>query len=171
MMRLFLFSIVPALIVSSVFAQTETEEEMAPGGSLSGTAVIELRVGVRQFLQGMEIALIPEEQANALKKIRNQRWLEQASRLRFNAGYYYLDLNAIGYFAVQHAVKRGKTDAQGRYEITQIPPGKYRLYAQYKSRYAAGYWLIPVEIPSIESNVTQDINNDNLEEIYNRETR
>lgn len=159
------------LISSVLIAEDSNLPEATSGASISGQAIIELRVGIKQYLKGMEIALIPEAAADRLKEIRDERWLEQASRLKFNAGYYYLDLNAIGYYAVQNAVARTKSDAEGKFTFTGIQPGTYRLYAQYKSRYAAGYWLIPIEVTSPSDEITMDINNENLEEIYNRETR
>jgi hypothetical protein len=142
-----------------------------PGAVITGQAIIELRVGVKQYLKGMGLALIPESSVAELKDIRNKRWLESASRLKFNAGYYYLDLKSIGYFASQQAVLRAKTDAEGKYSLEGITKGNYRIYAQYKSRYAAGYWLIPVKITSESENITVNINNENLEEIYNRQLK
>jgi len=159
------------LLPLSLPAQDPPEPDTLPGATISGEAIIELKVGVKQYLKGMEMALISDSKAAQLKEIRDNRWLEQASRVKFDAGYYYLDLNAIGYFAVENAVARAKTDASGQFRFTGIQPGKYRIYAQYKSRYAAGYWLIPVEIKTIEDSIQQDINNSNLEEIYNREIR
>lgn len=152
-------------------AEDTSTPESSEGATISGQAVIELRVGIKQYLKGMEIALIPESAAARLKEIRDQRWLEEASRLKFNAGYYYLDLDALGYFAVKNAVSKTKSDAEGKFLLSGLTPGDYRIYAQYKSRYAAGYWLIPVKISTPTDSVKQDINNDNLEEIYNRQTR
>lgn len=152
-----------------------SEPETAPaakvGAEISGQATIELRIGVNQYLKGMGLALIPETSVEELKKIRNERWLDSASRLKFNAGYYYLDLNAIGYFASQQAVQKTTCDAQGKFTFTGVPEGKYRIYGQYKSRYAAGYWLIPVSVKAFDQNITVNINNENLEEIYNRELK
>jgi len=146
-------------------------ESVPARATISGQGMIELRIDVTQYLKGMGLALVPEAAIAELKKIRNTRWLENASRLKFNAGYYYLDLKSIGYFASTNAVQITKSNDKGRYTFKGIAPGKYRIYGQYKSRYAAGYWLIPVEIKSVTDQITVDINNDNLEEIYNRELK
>lgn len=159
------------LLTIPLASQEVPQPEIPPGATITGQAIIELKVGVKQYLKGMEMVLIPNSKAAQLKEIRDNRWLEQASRVKFDAGYYYLDLNAIGYFAVKNAVAHAKTDPNGAFKFSGLQPGKYRIYAQYKSRYAAGYWLIPVEIKSLEDSVQQDINNSNLEEIYNREIR
>lgn len=173
MLCVFVACTILSISTSSLSAQEieEAPPTEIPGATISGQAIIELKVGVKQYLKAMEIALIPESKAERLKEIRDKRWLEQASRVQFDAGYYYLDLNAIGYFAVENAVARAKTDDKGNFQFTGISPGKFRIYAQYKSRYAAGYWLIPVEVASPDDSITRDINNDSLEEIYNREIR
>ncbi len=148
--------------------KTEIEKE---GASIVGQAIIELNVGVKQYLKGMELVLLPESVAGEIKEIRNTRWLESASRLNFNAGYEYLDLAAMGTHAVTHALDRARTDAEGKYFFHHVEPGHYRIYAQYKSRYAAGYWLIPIHVVSPTDTIKVDINNGNLEEIYNRNLR
>ncbi|MEM6885080.1 MAG: hypothetical protein AAF571_08610 [Verrucomicrobiota bacterium] len=160
-------------VADLIAEETPRDEPTTPptGATISGQGTIELRINVTQYLKGMGLALVPESFVPELKEIRNKRWLESASRLRFNAGYYYLDLKSIGYFASTNAVQITKSDAEGKYSFTGVEPGKYRIYGQYKSRYAAGYWLIPVEIKSIDDQISIDINNENLEEIYNREAQ
>ncbi|MEM1159236.1 MAG: hypothetical protein AAGH72_13395 [Verrucomicrobiota bacterium] len=162
------------LPVSSLLAEAASGDQpanMTTGATISGQGTIELRIDVTQFLKGMGLALIPEGVVTELKEIRNKRWLESASRLKFNAGYYYLDLKSIGYFASSKAVQITRSDAEGNYTFTGIAPGQYRIYGQYKSRYAAGYWLVPVEVQSVDDQINIDINNGNLEEIYNREVK
>lgn len=162
------------LNINLIHAEDPVTEEMPArpaGATITGQGTIELRIDVTQYLKEMGLVLIPESAAAELKDIRNKRWLDSASRLKFNAGYYYLDLKSIGYFAVQNAVQRTKTDTEGRFTFNGIQPGKYRIYGQYKSRYAAGYWLIPVEVKTLEDKLTINIDNENLEEIYNRELK
>ncbi|MEM6822465.1 MAG: hypothetical protein AAF558_11055 [Verrucomicrobiota bacterium] len=165
----FVLLVVTSLIYPSIsYAETPEAQEAL---SIQGIATIELKIGNKQYLKGLELALIPEAVVPKLKEIRNTRWLEEASRFNFGAGYYYLDLNSIGYFAVKNAITRSKTNAKGAYQFTNIPEGNYRIYGQYKSRYASGYWLIPVEITKESKTIRIDINNENFEEIYNRDVR
>lgn len=148
-----------------------TPEPPITGALISGKGTIELRIDVTQKLKGMELALISEDKVESLKEIRNKRWLESSSRLKFNDGYHYLDLKSIGYFASTNAVQKTVTNEEGEFTFSGVASGKYRIYGQYKSRYAAGYWLVPVEVKSVDDKITIDINNENLEEIYNRELR
>lgn len=135
--------------------------------TISGTATIELRSEVKQYLSGLELVLIPETAAPELRKIREDRWRERASRFRFNDGYNNLDLQAIGVAAVKKEIARTTVKADGTYKFNGLKPGSYRIYGQYKSKYAAGYWLIPVVIKKAGDSPVIDINNGNLAEIYN----
>lgn len=164
------FILISSIVIAASAVASEEQAE-SPPVSINGQATIELKVGVKQYLKGLELALIPEDLADDLKEIRDRRWLDQASRIKFNDGFFYLDLNSIGYFAVQNAVQRTKADNEGRFAFTSVPSGAYRIYAQYKSRYAAGYWLVPVTVTDPNATITQNINNENLQEIYNREIR
>lgn len=135
--------------------------------TVSGTATIELRSDVKQYLSGLELILIPETAAPELRKVREDRWRERASRFRFNDGYNNLDLQAIGVAAVKQEIARTTVKADGTYKFSDVKPGSYRIYGQYKSKYAAGYWLIPVVIKKAGENPVIDIHNGNLAEIYN----
>lgn len=135
--------------------------------SISGTAIIELRSEVKQYLSGLELVLIPASVAPEIRKVREERWRERASRFRFNDGYNNLDLQAIGATAVKNEIARTTVSAEGNYRFKDIKPGSYRIYGQYKSKYAAGYWLVPVTVKKIGESVTVDIHNGNLAEIYN----
>ncbi|MDD5262482.1 MAG: hypothetical protein PHD76_11615 [Methylacidiphilales bacterium] len=137
------------------------------GASVHGQATIEMKKGQIQFLNGLGIAVVPENACAEIKKIRDDRWLMQASRSNFDDGFHNLDLDAIGGTAVAHAVTTLKADAQGRFEIHGLSPGSYRLYAQYKSRYAVGYWLVPVVIKDARQNLAINIGTPNIEEAYN----
>ncbi|MDX6766149.1 MAG: carboxypeptidase-like regulatory domain-containing protein [Candidatus Methylacidiphilales bacterium] len=135
--------------------------------TLSGTATIELRSDVKQYLAGLELVLVPEPAAAEIKKVREERWRERASRFRFNDGFNNLDLQAIGVEAIRHEIARATVDASGKYQFKALKPGSYRIYGQYKSHYAAGYWLIPVVIKKAGEAVTLDIHNGNFAEVYN----
>lgn len=139
----------------------------ATGGTITGHATIELRNDRIQDLDGLELVLIPEAAAKAVTDMREERWRLLASRFNFNDGYNNLDLPAIGATAVKHGVARATADAEGRYTFTDVPPGKYRIYGQYKSMYAAGYWLLPVEVKKAGEVLKVDLGNANFAEVFN----
>jgi len=174
----------PALVLlfgfiglTSAFAAEKKSTPPAPAAApkppvavettISGTATIELRSEVMQYLSGLELILIPESAAAELRKVREDRWRERASRFSFNDGYNNLDLQAIGVAAVKKEIARTTVKADGKYQFSGLKPGSYRIYGQYKSKYAAGYWLVPVVIKKSGDSPTVDINNGNLAEIYN----
>lgn len=141
------------------------------GASIEGTAQVELGIGKTQVLSGIEIALVAEAAAEKILTVRNQQWLMKASRFKFNDGYNNLDLPMIGGTAVKESLARAKADADGRFRLTGIEPGQYRLYGQYKSRYAAGFWLVPVEVTSMDDAITLNLTDTNMHEFHNREIR
>jgi len=163
--------LVQASLLSEESEPAATTEPAPKGATITGQGTIELRINATRYLRNMGLALLPESKVTELKEIRNNRWLENASRLKFNAGYYNLDLKSIGYFASCNAVQVIKSDEEGKYRFTAVAPGQYRIYGQYKSKYASGYWLIPVNVQSEDDRIEININNENLEEIYNREVR
>jgi len=144
-----------------------TPETVASGGLIRGKAIIEMRNEMVKDLAGLELVLVPDDKAREITKVREERWRMLASRFNFNDGYNNLDLNAIGSTAVGLAVAQAKADDAGFYAFSNVPPARYRIYAQYKSMYASGYWLIPVEVKAVGDVVTVDINNDKFAEVYN----
>lgn len=155
-------------IISVLFLQTAGAENPSENGSLvKGTCTIQLKIGTHQYLSKMGIAVVPEEAEQEITKIRNERWRMLASRGNYNDGLKNLDINAIGGMAVKHAVKTVQTDMEGKYEIRGLPPGNYFLYSQYRSRYAVAYWLVPLTVKSAKDEITIDINNSNMKEVYN----
>ncbi len=138
--------------------------ELARG--VEGTARITLRQGYVNPLDGMEVLVCTPAAERPIIEARNAAWLERAPPHNFGDGYENLDLVAIGLRAQDFEVTRGRTDDFGRYQI-ELEPGSYLLYAQYRSRYAAGYWLVPFEVS--ENGVTKlDLDNSNMKEIFNR---
>ncbi|GAB4247230.1 MAG: hypothetical protein OHK005_13330 [Candidatus Methylacidiphilales bacterium] len=138
--------------------------ELARG--VEGTARITLKQGYVNPLDGMEILICTPDAERAIIETRNAAWLERAVPHKFGDGYENLDLVAIGLRAQDFEVVRGRTDDFGRYQI-ELPPGSYLLYGQYRSRYAAGYWLVPFEVA--EHGPTKlDLDNSNMKEIFNR---
>jgi hypothetical protein len=91
----------------------------------------------------------------------------RASRANYNDGFHYLDLDAIGGVAVARAVRTVQTDLEGRYQIRGLAPGNYLLYAQYRSRYAVAYWLVPLTVKTDTDDLVVDINNSNMKEVFN----
>ncbi|MFQ3671235.1 MAG: carboxypeptidase-like regulatory domain-containing protein [Verrucomicrobiia bacterium] len=133
---------------------------------LQGTARITLKQGYVNPLDGMEILICTPDAERPIIETRNAAWLERATPRNFGDGYEHLDLVAIGLRAQDFEVTRARTDDFGRYQI-ELPPGSYLLYAQYRSRYAAGYWLIPFTIQA--DHVTPlDLDNANMKEVFNR---
>jgi hypothetical protein len=140
----------------------------APSGSLvSGVGTIELRLGTKQYLSKMGIAVVPAAAEAEIIQVRDDQWRLRASRADYNDGFHNLNLEAIGGTAVKNAIQTVKTDANGKYAIHGLPKGKYVLYAQYHSRYAIGYWLLPITINSDQDTQTVNFSNDNMREAYN----
>jgi hypothetical protein len=152
----------------AVWAQPAPETaEKPPTGTLSGRVEIELRSDAKQALPNLAMALCPESIAPEMKHLREERWRETARLYAFNDGYNNLDLKALGQKAVSAAVAEFKSDDKGKFRREGIPPGKYVIYAQYKSKYAAAYWLVPVEVKGGEVSEVV-LTNANMKEIYNR---
>lgn len=148
------------------------ENEVPPSGAIiSGHASVELRIDRTQVLSGIELVLIPADLEEDIMRIRNERWLILASRFNFNDGYNNLDLTRIGGHAVQHALATTRADAEGTYRFTGIDPGNYLIYGQYKSRYAAGFWLVPVTVESTDDELSIHLTQENMKEIHNRNLR
>jgi hypothetical protein len=153
--------------VAVAFGQDVPKPEPDPVGTLDGRIEIELRNNMKQALPGLEIAVCPETIAPEIKNLRDARWRETARLNAYNDGYNNLDLKALGQKAVSMAVVELKSDAKGMFRREGVPPGKYVVYAQYKSKYAAAYWLVPIEIRTGEETELV-LTNGNMKEIYNR---
>lgn len=134
---------------------------------IQGKASITLKQGQTNPLDGLEILLCKPEAEKAVIETRDAKWLENATPRSFGNGYDNLDLPAIGRAALPFEVQRTKTDGFGRFTLADTPPGSYVIYAQYKSRYAAGYWLIPIKVEA-DQVTPLEISNDDMKEIYNR---
>lgn len=161
----FLFCILTFPAFSS--EKTAPSLETSPTTTVKGHASIVLRTNQKQNLKGMGLLLCPPDTAQKIKTVRNKRWIERSSPRNFNDGFRLLDLNAIGYTAVQNASYRTKSDKKGNFSFTHVKPGDYLLYGQYKGRYAVAYWLIPVTVKADQKEVSVMINNDNIKEVYN----
>lgn len=135
---------------------------------IQGKAAIELKIGSTNPLDGLELVLCRPEVEKAVIETRDTKWLENASPRTFGNGYDNLDLHAMGRAALHYEVQRATTDGFGQFSLAGMPPGSYIIYGQYKSRYAAGYWLVPVTVEA--GKVTSlDLSNANMKEIYNRQ--
>lgn len=135
---------------------------------IQGSATMKLRNQLQSILNRMELVLVPATKAAEFKTTRDECWRLSASRTNFNDGYNNLDLNALGSLAVRHSVLRAKTDDKGFYQFESVPVGSYLLYGQYKSKYAAAYWLVPVEIKKVGDVITLNLNESNVKEAHNR---
>lgn len=171
--RIFALFVIGTLVIHSVHAATDTVSgttttaNNSTGSLVSGVGTIELRLGTKQYLSQMGIAVVPASAESEIVKVRDDQWRLRASRADYNDGFHNLNLDAIGSTAVKNAVQTVKTNANGKYEIRGLTKGKYLLYAQYHSRYALGYWLLPVTINSDKDTLTVDLNNNNMREAYN----
>jgi hypothetical protein len=137
------------------------------GSLIKGTCTIELKIGTHQYLSKMGIAVVPAKVADEITKVRDNQWRLRASRANWGDGFRNLDLDAIGGIAVKNALQTVTTDMEGKYQIRGIAPGDYLLYSQYRSRYAVAYWLVPLTVKSDKDEITVDINNSNMKEVYN----
>ncbi|MDR1192337.1 MAG: hypothetical protein LBK60_11855 [Verrucomicrobiales bacterium] len=170
------FLFLPALLtVSVLFSNPARAAETvsgtatpAAGGSLvKGVCTIELKIGTHQYLSKMGIAVVPAGAEKEIIQVRNDQWRMRASRANYNDGFNNLDLDAIGGTAVKRAAQTVQTDLEGKYQIRGLAVGDWFLYAQYRSRYAVAYWLIPLTVKSDKDDITVNINNSNLREVYN----
>lgn len=155
-----------------------------PGaGALSGKATIQLRnASYRSELGGMDLVLGPTRLIPEIRKLRMETWRTDGLavtrnpdgeenpvgvRIDFADGYKNLDLKALGQAAANASAARTRTTTNGEFSFSNVPPGKYALYGQYKSRYAVAYWLLEVEIPKSQTNRI-DLTETNAAEVFNR---
>lgn len=144
------------------------EKPVASTPLIKGSATMKLKNQHQSILNQMELVLVPSKKAAEFKAMRDERWRISASRANFNDGYNNLDLNALGLLAVRHSVLRAKTDDKGLFQFESVPVGSYLIYGQYKSKYAAAYWLVPVEIKKVGDVITLNLNESNIKEAHNR---
>jgi hypothetical protein len=88
-------------------------------------------------------------------------------RIDFSDGYKNLDLKDLGQAAANAATYRTKTGTNGEFIFTNLAPGKYALYGQYKSRYAVAYWLLEIPVAKNQTN-RLDLTETNAAEVFNR---
>ena len=153
------------------------------GGSLNGRATIQLKnASYRSDLGGMDLVLAPTNLIPEIRRLRMETWRTDGLsvtrspegeenpvgvRIDFSDGYKNLDLQALGQAAANAAIHRTKTATNGEFSFSNVPPGKYALYGQYKSRYAVAYWLLEVPVskgPANRLNLTET----NAAEVFNR---
>ncbi|MEM9444010.1 MAG: carboxypeptidase-like regulatory domain-containing protein [Verrucomicrobiota bacterium] len=157
---------IPSLVISQETIKTKLESISVP--SIKGKATVQLKIKkTPDTLKDIEIALCPASTASEIKAARERGWLRLAHPKRYNDGYENLDLVSIGTAAVKTAVARTKANDEGFYAFYDIDPGEYILYAQYKSKFASGYWVLPVTVEE-GMTVDQDFNTENFKEVYNK---
>lgn len=154
-----------------------------PVGALTGKATIQLRnASDRTDLGGMDLVLGPTRLIPEIRKLRMETWRTDGLavtrspdgeenpvgvRIDFADGYKNLDLKALGQAAANAAVARTRTATNGEFSFANVAPGKYALYAQYKSRYAIAYWLLEVDISKNRTNQIS-LTETNAAEVFNR---
>ena len=154
----------------------------APGG-VAGKATIQLKnASYRSDLGGMDLVLGPTQLIPEIRKLRMETWKTDGLavtrnaegqenpvgvRIDFADGYKNLDLKALGQAAANAATARTQSATNGEFSFSNIPPGKYALYGQYKSRYALAYWLLEAEIVPGQTN-RLNLTETNAAEVFNR---
>ena len=151
--------------------------------SLSGTATIQLKNSDSpQNLSGMDLAIAPPSLIPEIRRLRMETWRTDGLSIQrkpdgeeqpvgikidFSDGYKNLDLKALSQAAANLATSRTRTETNGTFTFTNLPPGRHALYAQYKSRYAVAYWLLEVNLVPGKTNQL-DLSQTNAAEIFNR---
>jgi hypothetical protein len=163
--------------------------EETGGGVVTGRATIQLKnASYRSDLGGMDLVLAPTNLIPEIRRLRMETWRTDGLavtrspdgeenpvgvRIDFADGYKNLDLKALGQAAANAATHRTRSATNGEFTFSNVSPGKYALYAQYKSRYAVAYWLLEVPVPPrpaptpappIRLNLTET----NAAEVFNR---
>jgi len=152
-------------------------------GTVAGRATIQLRnASFRSDLEGMDLVLAPTNLIPEIRRVRMETWRTDGIavtrspdgeenpvgvRIDFSDGYKNLDLKALGQAAANAATFRTKTATNGEFAFAKVPPGKYALYGQYKSRYAVAYWLLEIPVTAAQTN-RLDLTETNAAEVFNR---
>ena len=152
-------------------------------GTVAGRATIQLRnASYRSDLGGMDLVLAPTNLIPEIRRVRMETWRTDGLavtrspdggenpvgvRIDFSDGYKNLDLRALGQAAANAATHRTRTATNGEFSFTNLPPGKYALYGQYKSRYAVAYWLLEVPVSKGKTN-RLELTETNAAEVFNR---
>ena len=152
-------------------------------GLITGRATIQLKnASYRSDLGGMDLILAPPQLIPEIRKLRMETWKTDGLavtrspdgqenpvgvRIDFADGYKNLDLQALGQAAANAATLRTRSATNGEFCFSNVPPGKYALYSQYKSRYAVAYWLLEVEAAENQTRPIQ-LTETNAAEVFNR---
>ncbi|NBS54139.1 hypothetical protein EBT23_00970 [bacterium] len=152
-------------------------------GSIAGRATIQLKnASYRSDLGGMDLILAPPHLIPEIRRLRMETWKTDGLavtrspdgqenpvgvRIDFADGYKNLDLQALGQAAANAATLRTQSATNGGFFFSNVPPGKYALYGQYKSRYAVAYWLLEVEVADNQTRPIH-LSETNAAEIFNR---
>ena len=150
---------------------------------MAGRATIQLRnASYRSDLGGMDLVLAPTNLISEIRRVRMETWRTDGIavtrspdgeenpvgvRIDFSDGYKNLDLRALGQAAANAASFRTKTATNGEFAFTNLPPGNYALYGQYKSRYALAYWLLEIPVSKGKTN-RLELTETNAAEVFNR---
>lgn len=152
-------------------------------GGLTGRATIQLRnASFRSDLGGMDLILGPTNLIPEIRRLRMETWRTDGLavtrspdgeenpvgvKIDFSDGFQNLDLKALGQAAANAASHRTRTATNGEFVFTNVPPGTYALYGQYKSRYAVAYWLLEVPVAKNQTN-RMELTETNAAEVFNR---
>jgi len=171
--------LVAALLLLPVASQSqETAKE-----TVAGRATIQLKnASYRSDLGGMDLVLAPTNLIPEIRRLRMETWRTDGLsvtrspdgeenpvgvKIDFSDGYKNLDLKALGQAAANAATYRTKTATNGEFNFSNVAPGPYALYGQYKSRYAVAYWLLEIPVAKNQAN-RLDLTETNAAEVFNR---
>lgn len=171
------------LAAALLFLPLALPAQEAAVGTVAGRATIQLRnASYRSDLGGMDLVLAPTNLIPEIRRVRMETWRTDGLavtrspdggenpvgvRIDFSDGYKNLDLRALGQAAANAATHRTRTATNGEFSFTNLPPGKYALYGQYKSRYAVAYWLLEVPVSKGKTN-RLELTETNAAEVFNR---
>jgi hypothetical protein len=166
------------LLLPSVLPSQENS-----GQTVAGRATLQLKnASFRSDLGGMDLVLAPTNLIPEIRRLRMETWRTDGLsvtrspdgeekpvgvRIDFSDGYKNLDLKALGQAAANAAIYRTQTATNGVFSFSNVSPGKYALYGQYKSRYAVAYWLLEIPVPKGQTN-QWDLSETNAAEVFNR---
>jgi len=171
------------LVASLLLLSGALPAQTPPAGAVAGRATIQLKnASFRSDLGGMDLVLAPTNLIPEIRRLRMETWRTDGLavtrspegeenpvgvRIDFSDGYKNLDLKTLGQAAANAAAHRTQTSTNGEFTFPKVPPGKYALYGQYKSRYAVAYWLLEVSVSGGETN-RLSLTETNAAEVFNR---
>jgi hypothetical protein len=132
------------------------------------------RLAALQAKQEAEMRELGAHQEKALKNIRYNDAVNAADfekKAQYDAITKAIEAGDTGKIAAKFSVLKATTNIDGKYTLTQVPPGSYVLYADFTNAFSAGYWIVPITVAETEQQpqIQRDLENSNLALGVNRE--